>query len=179
MPFCRNCGKELQDGVQFCPACGTPVDAQSVQTEQIPPEQVKVAAPTDDVNANRGIAWLSYMGLLLLIPLFARKRSKYCEFHVRQGAILLAFHIAYTVTSQIFLSIIDAFTRTTYYYVTVHSGIYYFFNFIFFTGYVFLSVIAIIGIVNAAKGKEKQLPLIGKVTWFNPLMDAIYRAINK
>ena len=24
--FCRNCGKEIEDGVKFCPACGTAVE---------------------------------------------------------------------------------------------------------------------------------------------------------
>ncbi len=27
MPFCRNCGKEIDDDVRFCPKCGTPATA--------------------------------------------------------------------------------------------------------------------------------------------------------
>ena len=120
MAFCKNCGNELKDGVKFCASCGTPVDApaqepqqvqepqqaqqtqepqqaQQTQTEQIPAEQVTVASPADDVTSNKGIAWLAYMGLLLLIPMLARKSSKYCEFHVRQGIPLCAATIAYGI----------------------------------------------------------------------------------
>ena len=123
MAFCRNCGNELGEGVQFCANCGTPVEAQAqptqptqepqeaqptqqTQTEQIPAEQVTVAPAADDVSANKGIAWLAYMGLLLLIPMLAKKDSKYCEYHVRQGVTLCAGAIAYWIISSILLLII-------------------------------------------------------------------------
>jgi len=40
---------------------------------------------------------------------------------------------------------------------------------------IFLAVIEIIGIVNAATGKEKKLPLLGKITLLDKLMDKIYK----
>lgn len=33
MAFCSKCGKELTDGVKFCPACGAPVTAAQKQPD--------------------------------------------------------------------------------------------------------------------------------------------------
>lgn len=209
MAFCKNCGNQLAEGMAYCPACGTKVDvpvqteasAQAetssqtepfVQTEasdqtetqyqQVPRQPAAQAEPTGDadVQQNKGIAWLSYLGLLLLIPLFARKNSEYCQYHVKQGANLLAVNIAFTLASQILLAVIDAvFPGGWIFYFYYHSTIYNIFNFIFMCGYIFLAVIAIIGIVNAASGKKKELFLVGKIPFIAPLMDKIYAALNK
>lgn len=193
MPFCKKCGKELEDGVQFCSNCGTPVSAapqqtqepqqtqasQQAQTEQIPPEQVAVAPAVDDVTANKGLAWLAYMGLLLLIPMLARKDSKYCEYHVRQGVTLCVGAIAYCIVANILLLIIGAIfpghiTYGYFYSYYANSPIYTLFSVIFALGYIFFGVIAIIGIVNAATGKEKKLPVFGSIKIFDTLMDKYY-----
>ena len=177
MAFCRNCGQELNEDVQFCANCGTPVNSQSqqAQTEQIPPEQVQVATDADDVSANKGIAWLAYMGPLLLIPMFARKLSKYCQFHVRQGITVCAAAIAYGIITSILLLIIGLIFPGGYFLgYHYHSGVYNFFNIIFNLGYIFFTVISVIGIVNAATGKEKKLPVFGAITVFEPLMDKFY-----
>lgn len=196
MAFCRNCGNELGEGVQFCANCGTPVEAQAqptqqtqepqeaqqtqqTQAEQIPAEQVTVAPAADDVSANKGIAWLAYMGLLLLIPMLAKKDSKYCEYHVRQGVTLCATAIAYCIVANILLAIIGAIfpghiTYGYFYSYYANSGVYTLFSVIFSLGYIFLGVIAIIGIVNAATGKEKKLPVFGSVKIFDKLMDKYY-----
>lgn len=193
MAFCRNCGNELGEGVQFCANCGTPVEvqaqpaqqaqepqqAQQTQTEQIPTEQVTVAPAADDVAANKGIAWLAYMGLLLLIPMLAKKDSKYCEYHVRQGVTLCAAAIAYCIAANILLLIIGAvfpghITYGYFYSYYTNSAVYTLFSVIFSLGYIFFAVISIIGIVNAATGKEKKLPVFGSIKIFDKLMDKYY-----
>ena len=184
MAFCKNCGQELKEGVQFCANCGTPVDAQpqqakQVQTEQVRTEQLQAepvtAVPVDDVAANRGIAWLAYFGLLFLVPMFARKNSEYCEFHVRQGVVVCAACIAYAVTVNILLLIVGAiFLGGSFLGYTYHSGVYNFFNVIFSLGYIFFTVFEIIGIVNAATGKQTKLPIFGSINILDPLMDKIY-----
>ena len=195
MAFCKNCGQELGEGVQFCANCGTPVEAQpqqtqepqqaqqteQAQTEQIPAEQVTVAPAADDVTANKGIAWLAYMGLLLLIPMLAKKDSKYCEYHVRQGVTLCAGAIAYAIVANILLVIIGAVFPAQLHYGYFYSyytpsPIYTVFSIIFALGYIFFTVIAIIGIINAATGKEKELPVFGAIKIFEPLMDKYYEA---
>lgn len=75
MKFCKNCGQQLNDDAGFCPSCGTPAnnDAANAAAPEAAPVQPVVMDEAADVQANRGIAWLAYCGLLLLVPLFARK----------------------------------------------------------------------------------------------------------
>ena len=179
MAFCYKCGKELPDGAKACPYCGTFVE-NVTDAQQPTTVQATVTSSDPDVQQNRGIAWLAYCGLLLLIPLFVKKASAYCQFHVKQGATLLATEIAYGITKAIFLGIINLiFPGTYYYWIHVPSTAYTVFNVIFSLGYIFFVVMAVIGIVSAATGKKKELPLISKIPWINMLMDKIYAGLNK
>ena len=147
---------------------------QAPQGYQAPVQQP--ATPEADVQQNRGIAWLSYVGLLFLIPMFARKESEYCQFHVKQGATLFAVELAYTIVTRILLAIINAiFPGDWFLYFYSYSAVYNVFNVIFSAGYIFLTVLAIIGIVNAATGKKNELLLIGKIPWIAKLLDKFYK----
>lgn len=176
MAFCRNCGQQIADDATVCAACGTPVEAQAQQAQP-------VQQPTDPTQ-DKSLAWLSYLGILLLIPLFARKASKFCQYHVRQGAILLVTGVAYSIVTQILLAIIKAIfpSQIKYiYYIPYEapSPVYSIFNVIFSLASIFFLVVAIIGIVNAVKGEEKELPILGKIKLLDPLMDKIYASLNK
>lgn len=176
MAFCSNCGQQVPEGANVCPYCGTPVNTQSAPRQPIAP----VPAPVNgdpDVQQNRGIAWLSYVGLLFLIPLFVKKDSPYCQYHVKQGATLCAVNIAYAITTSILLAIINAIFPGGWFYT--HSTVYNIFSLLFDAGYIFLFVLAIIGIVNAAKGQKKDLPLISQIPWIATLIDKIYAGLNK
>ncbi len=52
-----------------------------------------------DIEENRYVAALSYLGVLFLVPLFMKKESPFAQFHARQG---LVFTIAWIVGSFIF-----------------------------------------------------------------------------
>lgn len=41
-----------------------------------------------DVEENKVMACLSYVGILFLIPMLAKKDSKFCQEHARQGAVM-------------------------------------------------------------------------------------------
>ena len=196
MAFCKNCGQQMNDDAVFCANCGTPVEGapqQQATPQQQAPQQApqqptyqqapvtpQVLSPEADVQQNRGIAWLSYVGLLFLIPLFVRKASAYCQYHVKQGVTLFVCDIAYFIAKSIILAIIDAIVPGERYFGYVfHSGVYNVFNVIFNLGAIFFVVLMIIGIVNAASGKMKELPLIGKIPFIANLMDKIYAALNK
>ena len=200
MAFCRNCGQPIDDNAAVCASCGA---AQTVQEaapqqpvyqqapQQAAPQQPVYQqapqaqpAPAVDPTEDKSLAWLSYFGILLLIPLFARKASKFCQYHVRQGAILFAACLAYTIVTQVLLAIINAVTPKQIKYLwyvpyEAPSAIYEVFNIIFSLGSIFFLVIAIIGIVNAVKGDEKELPVLGKIKLLEPLMDKIYASLNK
>ncbi len=188
MAFCKNCGQQMNDDAVFCANCGTPVDnAQQAQSQQQAqqnyqaPVQPTVVTGDADVQQNRGLAWLSYVGLLFLVPLFARKNSAYCQFHVKQGVTLCACEIVYLIAKSILLAIINAIApgHYTWYGYYTHSTLYNVFNIIFGLVYIFFVVVMIIGIVSAAKGEKKELPLIGKIPFIANLMDKIYASLNK
>lgn len=50
-------------------------------------EEIKHFEPKD-VEDNKVLACLSYVGILFLIPLLARKDSKFCQEHARQGMVM-------------------------------------------------------------------------------------------
>ena len=156
-----------------------PVDPQGYQQNYQQGYAQPYVTPDMDVQQSKGIAWLSYMGLLFLIPMFVRRQSDYTRFHVKQGVTLFAVELAYGVTYSILMAIINAifpghYTYSYLYYLPsyyVHSSVYNVFSFLLGLGYIFFLVVAIIGIVNAATGKRKELFLIGKIPWIATLLD--------
>ncbi|MFC5452991.1 DUF4870 domain-containing protein [Paenibacillus aestuarii] len=96
---------------------------------------------SSDIQNNKGMAILAY--ILFFIPLIAAKDSKYAMYHANQGLTLFLA----CVVANVVLSIIPII------------------------GWILLPlanlgccVLAILGIVAAAQGQVKPLPLIGKYT---------------
>ena len=50
-----------------------------------------------DIESNKIMAVLSYLGILWLIPMLAAKESKFAQYHVNQGIILTIAGIAVSV----------------------------------------------------------------------------------
>ena len=95
-----------------------------------------------DINSNKLMAVLAYIGILVLIPLFAAKNSKFARFHTNQGVVLLICDILVSIVGGILASIKLGFIGKLLAIVV----------FIF----------AVVGVINAAQGKAKELPFIGK-----------------
>ncbi|MBP5631489.1 MAG: DUF4870 domain-containing protein [Clostridia bacterium] len=100
-----------------------------------------------DIQDNKIMAVLAYIGLLLLIPLFAAKNSKFARFHVNQGLPLMIVGLAIGIIS-IPLGLIPIVGIIT--------------SIIFGLAGLCVLALAILGIVNASTGKAKKLPLVGK-----------------
>lgn len=94
----------------------------------------------EDIQDNKVIAALSYFGLLVLVPLLAKKDSPYCQFHAKQGLVLL---IAWVIIGIIAV-------------IPILGWI------VGFLGSIFLLVLFVIGLINAIGGKAKELPVIGQ-----------------
>ena len=166
MAFCSKCGEKLDDGVKFCQKCGAPVDGaetkqQNHQNQQNQkggfeavfntPDTTSEYDPKD-VSDNKGLSVLAYIGILVLIPIFAAKNSKFARFHSNQGLVLLIADVAVSIVSGILNAIFGGIIvlGTIVSIVCSLAGL-------------ALLALAILGIVNAAQGKAKELPLIGSI----------------
>ena len=176
MAFCGKCGTQVGEGEKFCPNCGAPIEAEQAANnvvqkaqEVLNTEDTTSEYDPQDVQSSRGLAWLSYCGPLVFIPMFVKKDSKYTQFHVRQGFTLFAIYVVYFIL-DILLNLIKVDStrtvwgipytvRVTPWWITVPLAL---------IG-IGIAVFSIIGIINAATGKAKKLPLIGNIDvlgWF-------------
>ncbi len=174
MAFCAKCGTQIESDAKFCPACGTPVGAPSgtqgrayqqaggnarAQVEATF-ERFKNSAEDhtawftrEDIEQNKAMAILSYLGILVLVPIFAAKDSRFARFHANQGLALLIALIAYGIIENILNSVFYA----------IWWGLGSIFSIVLNLVYLVFVVYIILGIVNAAKGEAKELPIIGKL----------------
>lgn len=178
MAFCAKCGAALTDGEKFCASCGNPVEqpAQQAAPQQAAPQQGNFADtvknlnntpdstsafdPTDIAN-NKGMAVLAYLGPLWFIPKFASKASPYAQYHCGQGFNVLLLWAADIILS-ILLGLIKVPHTNAYWGYTYYSSPWWV-TLITWLISLAVSILAIIGIINAAKGQAKELPLIGKI----------------
>ncbi len=165
MPFCGKCGAEVPEGTKFCGVCGGEIAG--VPTYQAAPAGAPVQTDeVRDANDNKAMGILAYFCALVFIPMFAAKNSKFARFHTVQGFNLFLLWVASWIVFGL-LSLIRAKTYvwgvpvyTTPWYITTLSSLVY----------VGIGVLAIIGIVNAAQGKKKELPIIGKLRILDTFM---------
>ena len=101
----------------------------------------------NDIQQNKVMAIFAYLSWLVLIPIFAAKESKFARFHTNQGLVLAIAEIICWVALGILgnLPLIGWIFR-------IVDGLFSLVCLIF----------AVIGIVNAANEKAKELPIVGK-----------------
>ena len=104
-----------------------------------------------DINQNKVMALLAYFGILFLVPLLAAKDSKFAKFHANQGIVLFICEIAACIVT-FFLSFL---------FGLINIG--WLGSLLGYLLYLACGILAIMGIINAAQGKAKELPLIGKI----------------
>lgn len=154
--ICKHCGNDIGEHT-VCPYCGATQEAEqqnpytsadssttpnSVSSEQFYQEEKAKEVSPEEISDGKVMAILSYLGCLMLIPLFAGRKNKFAKFHLNQGLVLFLFNVLFSV-------VFNCIPNIGKILVTVSSV-------------VFL-VLAILGIINAITGKIKELPLIGKV----------------
>ncbi len=93
----------------------------------------KTQGSNKDVKENKLWALLSYFGVLVLVPLLAKKDSEFTQFHAKQGLIL--FIGEFFVWIPIFGWILG----------------------------IIIFVLWIMGIINVLSGSMKPLPIIGEL----------------
>ena len=101
----------------------------------------------NDIQQNKVMAVLAYLSWLVLVPIFGAKNSPFARFHANQG---LALAIA-EIICWVVLGILVKLPLIGWVFGLV-EGIFSLVCLVF----------AIIGIVNAANGRAKELPIVGK-----------------
>ncbi len=163
MAFCEKCGTKLSDDTKFCPGCGVAIEVSEQSTHQQNNFGSKIQGLNnttdstteymqDDISENKIMGVLSYFGILCLIPLLAAPKSKFARYHANQGLVLLISEIAFGIVYMILSTILTFISWRLYFIVTILGLL-----------WIVFGVLAIIGIINAAGGKVKELPLIGKM----------------
>ena len=163
MAFCSKCGAQLNEGEKFCSSCGAPIgDTAKENANPTQPAQTdfsqKIAGlnntadttaeyDAQDIQNNKVMAILAYLSWLVLVPLFAAKESKFARFHCNQGLVLAIAEIILWIV----LGLLDNIPYIGWLFGLLNG----LFSLI-------CVVFAVIGIVNAANGKAKELPIIGK-----------------
>ena len=148
MLTCKQCGTQVEDGVMNCTNCGAPIEAPVQQNQPIDLSEkfnefnntADTTAEYDaqDIEKNKVMAVLAY--ILFFIPLLAAKDSKFARFHTNQGLVLFLGGIIASVVAAI---------PVIGWIIAPIAGL-------------VITVLAVIGIINALNGRAKELPVIGK-----------------
>ena len=90
MGFCKKCGTKIKNGLDLCSIC------QAVQSND---DRVDGTMEFDSgyIKENKAAAAFSYLGILVIVPLFCAKESKFARFHANQGLVLFVMSVAYSV----------------------------------------------------------------------------------
>ena len=109
--------------------------------------------PADDATANKGVAICAYFGFLWLVPLLTTaKHSPFVKFHTNQAIVITIVSLIVTVMTSIFDWVLDIISWRFYVLTTIVEQL----------GGIFCLALMIWGIVYAAQGKMKEIPVIGQ-----------------
>jgi uncharacterized membrane protein len=99
-----------------------------------------------DVEQARSTAWLSYLGILWLVPLLTLKDNSFAKFHVKQGIMLTIIWVATSILAAI--PIVGWLADVVL--------------------WIYAVVMTILGIINALNGNYWRMPIAGKWAeeWF-------------
>ena len=93
-----------------------------------------------DINKGRPLAFLSYLGILAILPFILQPKNEYAVSHGRQGLCLFAWFVAAS-----FFSIMPVFGPLIF----IASG-------------VLVLIFMAIGMMNALAGRTWAVPVLGK-----------------
>jgi uncharacterized membrane protein len=177
MAYCNKCGTQVQDGVNFCPSCGTPMgvapgqqgSGQGYAGGSYPPPQYggyagQWESPEADVRDNKPIAILAYFfSVIILIVVLCsdKKHSRFAKYHANQAILLAIFAAGGFIVLLILFGILGALAFTTSFgFFSVITGLG---SLLYGALSILITVLLILGVVNAANGQMKPLPIFGKI----------------
>ena len=152
---CENCGK-AHDSEECCydflHSAQKFFDEASKNAEDTTTDFEKA-----DIETAKPFAALAYLNVLFFLPLVVVPNSRFGKFHANQALVLLIFHVvlatAFALSLSLFQSLTPEFLGFLDRFLDVVKTLPSIASFVFM----------LIGIVNAAQGKAKELPFIGKI----------------
>lgn len=170
MTYCVKCGAQVTDQTRFCPQCGAAIPeggsadgshygsgSEGRYTYEAGYETQAWDGDSEyfsqgEVQANKVMAVISYLGILVLVPVLAGdKSSPYLRQHVNQGFVLFIINAL--------LELADMLIGNVILIGTVFSWVAHVVDFA-------LLIFMIMGIVSACRGTRKPLPIIGEIHIF-------------
>jgi len=123
-----------------------------VKKKPVKVEKKSVKPEKDDGNVT-ACAVLSYLlvGIIWFFVDEKMKQSQFAKFHVKQALVLLIIDIVGIIA----LSIISMVLSPLWLVGAAISGI------LWFVFYIGMLVLWVLGIINSATGKEKEVPVVG------------------
>ena len=110
-------------------------------------EEQKTVPPTpppagagDDIEKAKGTAWLSYLGLLWLIPMLTLKDNAFAKWHVKQGIALDIVSVGLAIVMSILSFILIGFIIGP-------------------IGFLLILIFRIMGLIKAVQGQYWKCPL--------------------
>ncbi len=100
-------------------------------------EEEKKQDGAEGINA---IAILSYLGILVLVPLLAAKEDEFAQYHAKQGLVLLIVAVI-----GMFVGAVPIIGWLLIPFISLGT-----------------IILAIMGIINVLKKEKKELPVVGK-----------------
>ncbi len=152
--FCEYCGSPISEKAEVCTSCGKYTSLHKSNAT------VKI-----EVKDTKIFNVLSYLGILWIIGMLSdHKNDKDVKFHIGQGMLVTILYVAVGVINNLIIANVFV-TRVTYWYYTYKttSGLGYFLMWLL---WLVPGVLSVIGIINAAKGETKELPVIGKYAFY-------------
>lgn len=99
-----------------------------------------------DIDQNKAMAIIGYLGILFLIPMLAAPKSKFAQYHAKQGMILFIAEVILWAAVWVLALVTIGIGAVLFPIVSIVALIW-----------------TILGIVNAANGQTKPLPVIGNL----------------
>lgn len=160
MGICKKCGAKIWPGIHTCPSCGSAVPDENKnsvgrgKTVPIGKWGADRTAQFDsaDIAENKAAAVFSYFGVLVIVPLFMAKGSKYARWHAGQGLALLAASIVYSIAYSVLAGLLLSVAWEFYYVLRIAR-----------LAWLAFPLLAVLGAANAINGKAAELPVIGRI----------------
>ncbi len=93
------------------------------------------------VEEGKALAWLSYLNVLVIIPILLQRDNPYTRFHIRQGLALLIVTIIWG-----FVSLLPVIGKV-----------------LSLLGSVYILIMTVMGVLDALSGRERELPLLSNI----------------